>query len=61
MTGTADVTTATLELPPAAELESRLRAAREEAACCKRLLKVRRDLDLAEAARRRRKEGKRDE
>jgi hypothetical protein len=52
MSGTADVTTATLELPTAAELEARLQAAREEAARCKRLLKVRRDLDAAEQARR---------
>ena len=45
MSTTADTTTATLELPPIGELEARLRAAREEAARCKRLLKVRRDLD----------------
>jgi hypothetical protein len=49
---TADTKTATLELPQACELEARLRAARDEAARCKRLLKVRRDLDAAEQARR---------
>jgi hypothetical protein len=52
----ADKATATLELPPARELEERLEAARREAALVKRLLKVRRDLDAAEEARRRRLE-----
>jgi hypothetical protein len=46
--------TATLTLPPVPELVARLQAAREEAARVKRLLKVRRDLDAAEEARRRR-------
>jgi hypothetical protein len=54
-------TTATLTLPPVPELVARLQAAREEAARVKKLLKVRRDLDAAEEARRRREEGHRDE
>jgi hypothetical protein len=48
---TTDTRTATLELPPAAVLEARLQAARDEAMRVKRLLKVRRDLDAAEQAR----------
>jgi hypothetical protein len=54
MHATTDTSTAPLELPPASELEARLQAARQEAALVKRLLKVRRDLDAAEEARRRR-------
>jgi hypothetical protein len=54
---TTDNTTARLELPSASELEARLQAAREEATRCKRLLKVRRDLDAAEQARSRREAG----
>jgi hypothetical protein len=45
---------ATLTLPPAEELEARLQVIREEAARVKKLLKVRRDLDAAEEARRQR-------
>jgi hypothetical protein len=40
-----------LTLPPADELEARLRAARQEAVLVKRLLRIRRDLDAAEQAR----------
>jgi hypothetical protein len=49
-----NATTSTLELPSAHELETRLQAAREEAARLKKLLRIRRDLDAAEEARRRR-------
>jgi hypothetical protein len=47
-------TTASLTVPPVPELEARLRQAREEAATVKRLLKIRRDLDAAADAERRR-------
>ncbi len=47
---------ATLTLPPVAELEERLRAVRQEAAMTRKLLRIRRHLDAAEEARRRREQ-----
>jgi hypothetical protein len=54
MVMTTATTDKTLELPPADELERRLRATREEATVLRRLLRTRKDLDAAEQARRRR-------
>jgi hypothetical protein len=47
-------TDTTAQLPPAEELERRLQAAREEATVVRRLLKIRKDLDAAAEAERRR-------
>jgi hypothetical protein len=58
MTATTRNSGKTLELPPVDELRQRLEMARAEAATIKRLLKVRRDLDAAEEARRRRNDDK---